>query len=258
MGKFWDANAADWTKLARAGCDVFRDHVNTPAFMSMLGEVKGLKGLDIGCGEGHNTRLIASRSAAMTAVDISEVFINQARQKEQEQPLGIEYKIASAVELPFSDAEFDFAVATMSFMDIPETERVISEAYRILKPGGFLQFSICHPCFVRPDMDWITDDNGKRVAMKVKDYYSDVNGDIEEWIFSDIPGELQENVGNFRIPAFTRILSKWLNLLIETGFVLEKFAEPKAEDEAVKKYPSLSITQIVAWFLIIRCRRIKA
>ena len=64
--------------------------------------------------------------------------------------MGIGYARASAVDLPFADATFDFATGFMSFMDIPETGRVLAEAWRVLKPGGFLQFSISHPCFDTP------------------------------------------------------------------------------------------------------------
>lgn len=147
VGGYWNKNAAVWTRLARAGYDVYRDYLNTPAFFELLPAVGGLSGVDIGCGEGHNTRLLAKRGACITAVDISEVFLQYAQQAEEEEPLGIDYRVASAVELPFGDATFDFAVGFMSFMDIPETERVLAEAYRVLKPGGFLQFSIEHPCF---------------------------------------------------------------------------------------------------------------
>ena len=48
----WEANAETWTRHARAGLDVYRDQVNTPAFLAMLPPVGGLRGLDIGCGEG--------------------------------------------------------------------------------------------------------------------------------------------------------------------------------------------------------------
>ena len=61
VGKIWDENAANWSKLNRMGCDLYRDYVNTPAFLSMLPDVKGLKGLDIGCGEGYNTRQVAKK-----------------------------------------------------------------------------------------------------------------------------------------------------------------------------------------------------
>src|SRR5438552_12228114 len=104
IGQMWDENAEAWTQLARAGYDVYRDRVNTPAFFAMLPEVRGLSGLDIGCGEGHNTRLLAQRGARMKAIDISGTFLRHASEMERKQPLGIRYEHASAVELPFADA----------------------------------------------------------------------------------------------------------------------------------------------------------
>jgi 2-polyprenyl-3-methyl-5-hydroxy-6-metoxy-1,4-benzoquinol methylase len=86
VGRYWNANARAWTELARAGYDVYRDHLNSPAFFDMLPDVRGLAGLDIGCGEGHNTRLLARRGARVTAVDIAEDFIAYARQAEALEP----------------------------------------------------------------------------------------------------------------------------------------------------------------------------
>ena len=65
-GRYWNESAESWTKLARAGYDVYRDHLNTPAFFAMLPDVEGLAGLDIGCGEGHNTRLLVKRGGRIT------------------------------------------------------------------------------------------------------------------------------------------------------------------------------------------------
>ncbi len=61
------------------GFDVFRDGLNTPAFFSTLPELRGSKGIDIGCGEGHNTRLLAEKGAQLQAIDISEVFIRSCK-----------------------------------------------------------------------------------------------------------------------------------------------------------------------------------
>jgi len=77
-GKLWDENAEAWTAMARAGYDVYRDCLNTPAFLAMLPEIGGMAGLDIGCGEGHNTRLLARRGAAMTGLDIAGRFLQNA------------------------------------------------------------------------------------------------------------------------------------------------------------------------------------
>ena len=80
VSRFWNDNAEAWTQLTRAGYDTYRDHLNTPAFLALLPDVEGLAGLDVGCGEGYNTRLIAQRGAQVTGVDISEVFIAHAHQ----------------------------------------------------------------------------------------------------------------------------------------------------------------------------------
>ena len=79
VGDHWEANAAAWTTLVRAGYDVFRDLVNTPAFLTMLPEVDGKRGIDIGCGEGANTRTVARRGARMTGIDIAPTFVEAAR-----------------------------------------------------------------------------------------------------------------------------------------------------------------------------------
>jgi len=115
--KYWEENAETWTILSRKGYDVYRDHVNTPAFLRMLPDVKGLEGLDVGCGEGHNTRIITEKGALMTGIDISEKFIKHAQQKENKDPLNIKYLVGSGLNLPFGNNIFDFCISTMALMD---------------------------------------------------------------------------------------------------------------------------------------------
>ena len=255
VGRYWEGNADAWTQLARQGCDVYRDFLNTPAFLGMLPDVSGLRGVDIGCGEGHNTRLVARRGARMTALDICPTFVSHAREKEAGEPLGIEYHVASAVEMPFADASFDFATGFMSFMDIPEQDRVIAEAHRVLKPGGFLQFSICHPCFATPKWGWVRDEEGRRVAVTCGDYFRMRQGEVEEWIFGAASPEQRAKWPKFKVPRFFRILSDWVNLLADAGFRIERMAEPHADDETVRQCPDVDDTRVVAYFLITRCRK---
>ena len=255
VGRFWNANADAWTKLARAGYDVYRDYLNTPASFDMLPNVAGLAGLDIGCGEGHNTRLLAKRGAQVTAIDIAENFIANARQVEAHEPLGTEYRVASAVDLPFADATIDFATAVMSFMDIPETDRVLAEAYRVLKPYGFLQFSISHPCFDTPHRRNLRDAHGLTYAIEVGDYFRNLDGEVDEWLFGAAPPHAKQGLAKFKTPRFTRTISQWLNLLIDAGFRLERVAEPRPGDATVRACPDMQDAQVVAYFLHIRVRK---
>jgi SAM-dependent methyltransferase len=255
VGRYWEGNADAWTRLARAGHDVYRDHLNTPAFFAALPDVSGLDGLDIGCGEGHNTRLLADRGARITAIDISERFIAHARRAEADAPRGIDYRVASAVELPFADASFDFATGFMSVMEVAEKDRVLAEARRVLKPGGFLQFSICHPCFDTPRRRNLRDADGNTYAIEVGDYFDGRDGEVAEWLFSGAPPEMTRDLRKFQTPRFHRPLSDWLNLIIAAGFQLEHALEPRPTEEALRACPSLRDATVVAYFLHFRVRR---
>ncbi len=157
VGRYWESNAFAWTLLARQGWDVYRDAVNLPAFLELLPDIAGKKGLDVGCGEGHNTRQFAERGAQMTGIDIAPTFVRYAAQTETDQPLNIGYAVASALELPFAAGRFDFATALMSLMDMPNHESALTEIHRVLRAGGFLEFSIVHPCFFPPHRRLVRD-----------------------------------------------------------------------------------------------------
>lgn len=254
-GRYWEGNAEVWTLLSRQGYDTCRDYVNTPAFLAALPEVTGLRGLDIGCGEGTNTRQVAQRGADLTALDYSPTFIRHAAQTEREQPLGVRYLIASATDLPFADGTFDFATSFMCLMDIPETARVLQEAYRILKPAGFLQFSICHPCFDLPTRKKLRDAEGRHYAYEMGGYFERTDGEVMEWLYSAAPPEVKAGLPKFRQPIFRRTLAEWLNTLVQTGFALEYVWEPKPDAEVLRQQPDLEDMTVIAFFIGFRCRK---
>ena len=255
VGKYWNGNAEAWTTIARAGFDIYRDYLNTPAFFSMLPDVNELSGIDIGCGEGYNTRLLCEEGAIMTAIDISEIFIKKAIEEELQDPLNINYQVASAVDLPFENNQFDFATSFMCMMDIPEMEKALAEAFRVIRPGAFFQFSITHPCFDTPFRRNKRDAFGKTYAIEVGGYFQSINGQVDEWIFGAAPAHLKNSLPKFKTPKFSRTLSHWINALTETGFVIENCNEPYPDDETVKLQPRLQDSQQVAYFLHIRCRK---
>ncbi|MCK4794304.1 MAG: class I SAM-dependent methyltransferase, partial [Desulfobacteraceae bacterium] len=147
------------------------------------------------------------------------------------------------------------ATGFMSFMDILETEKVLSEAHRVLKPGGFLQFSICHPCFDTPHRRNLRDEKGHTYAIEVGDYFRNMNGEVSEWLFGTAPQEIKAGLPEFKIPRFTRTLSQWFNLLIDAGFGFERVEEPRPDDEAVRACPDVQDAQVVAYYLHIRVRK---
>lgn len=250
----WEANAETWTKHVRAGYDIYRDALHTPAFLEMLPDIKGLNGLDVGCGEGANTRSLARAGATMTGIDIAPTFVRHATEYEQKEPHGIRYLTADALHLPFDDAQFDFASAFMSMMDMPQQGDVLKEVFRILKPQGFFQFTILHPCFVPPFRKNIRDENGKAVAVQVADYFANIDGSVETWWFSSLPQAEREQSKPFNIPRFHRTLSEWIGMITAAGFILEASVEPMASEELAAQEDVVADTRItpIAWIVRLR------
>lgn len=254
---YWEANADTWSRLVRAGYDIYRDALNTPAFLAMLPPVAGLKGLDIGCGEGANTRRLAALGARMQAIDIAPTFLQYARAAEIENPLGIDYQVGSGTQLPFADSSFDFATAFMSLMDMPDHAQALREAYRVLRPGGFFQFSILHPCFCPPYRKVLRNDAGIPRAIEISNYFDETDGQVETWWFSTLPPEEQQAVAPFRVPRFHRTLSAWLNLIAGAGLVIQQCGEPSASEKLARQEPVVADTRIAGLFLHLRALRPK-
>jgi SAM-dependent methyltransferase len=162
------------------------------------------------------------------------------------------FERANSAELPFDDESFDFAIATMSFMDMAEMEKVFREIFRALKLAGFLQFSITHPCFNEYIGRWVEDNQGKRNAFLVERYFTETFGETQEW--QHLYGSA--DIEPFQTPRFIRPLSSWLNLLIKSGFLIEEVCEPYADEDTISKHPVLSSTLIAAHSIIIRVRKL--
>ena len=255
VAKLWEQNAEAWTHLVRSGYDVYRDGLNTPTFLALLPPIAGLQGVDVGCGEGANTRQLAQLGATMCGIDVAPTFIRYARESDIAKPLDIQYEIADGQSLPFADDAFDFATAFMSLMDMPEPDIALREATRVLRPGGFLQFSILHPCFVPPYRRVLREPDGSVHAIEVARYFDRTDGEIERWCFSAAPVELRVHFEPFQIPRFHHTLSEWTDMVLDAGLAIEKLAEPRATDEEVARFRALDDTQVVPLFLIVRARK---
>lgn len=250
----WEANAPTWIELSRAGYDVCRDLVNTPAFLEMLPDVDGLRGLDLGCGEGHNTRLLAERGADMVALDVAPAFVRAGAEVERQHPVGIEYILGDAHVLPFPEASFDFVAAFMSLMDVADPERALREVVRVLHPGGFCQCSVLHPVASTPTRRWLRTESGEKEAFAFADYFHE--GPVSEsWIFSAAPEALREARRPFTITYARRTLAGWLNAFIAAGLVLEAVAEPHLDAETERRHPEVAGTSMAPLFLLVRARR---
>jgi 2-polyprenyl-3-methyl-5-hydroxy-6-metoxy-1,4-benzoquinol methylase len=234
VARYWNDNATSWAQEVREGHDVAREWLNNPAFLDFIGDLRGRQVLDAGCGEGHNTRILARRGARMTGVDISGRMIELAREEEQRESLGISYTQTSYTDLGmFAGASFDTVVSFMALMDGPAFDLAMRECFRVLRPGGMLAFSIMHPCFSTKGAKWLRDEQGVKVMWMVRDYFNPASW-VERWRFTDAAPEAPE----FSVPRFDRTLSEYVNDIIAAGFEVKKLAEPRPSEEYCQAHPS--------------------
>ena len=98
---------------------------------------KGQHVLDIGCGIGGTARYLAQVfGCRVSGIDLTPDFIDAARTLSERTGLAdrVEFKVASALDLPFEDATFDAAITFHVAMNIKNRRALYAEAARVLKP----------------------------------------------------------------------------------------------------------------------------
>lgn len=238
----WDAFAGSYEERAGEDGDFYHRNFVIPSILRLLGDVKGKRLLDMACGTGVVSRILARMGATVTGVDISAEMLSYASEREQAQPLGISYHHGSASDLKdWKEETFDGVVCNMAMMDIADYRGAIVEASRILVPGGRFVFSILHPCFCTPDSEWVKRDpnskkNEDKLYWKVDRYFERASG---------------RNIMQFACSTtlhFHRTLGDYLGVVLASGFSIEAVDEPEPRQDLLPDYADMTR---MAEFLVV-------
>jgi 2-polyprenyl-3-methyl-5-hydroxy-6-metoxy-1,4-benzoquinol methylase len=261
ISREWDEASRPWADFVWTGKDYYREEMNNPATLRMVGKVKDKQLLDLSCGEGYNTRILAKKGARVIGVDFSKDMIKLARQREKKDRLGIRYFVSDAADLKELESErFDIVTCFMALMDIERYEDAISQVARVLKKNGRFVFSITHPCFECCDTvdgetiaEWKYEEGGDNATerevehLEVRNYFGISKCEVS-W-------DMKRLVKPFQTTSFHRTLTHYFQALHRSGFVVTRLVEPKPTSKGVSEYPSLRKHTLIPHSIIIEAIR---
>jgi ubiquinone/menaquinone biosynthesis C-methylase UbiE len=110
----------------------------------LLGDVRGLAVVDVGCGTGRHALRLAAAGANVHALDFSEAMLERARTKPGASSVTFQAHDL-AQPLPFADSTFDRVVCGLVIDHIADLASLFREMHRVCRPSGFVVVSVMHP-----------------------------------------------------------------------------------------------------------------
>jgi len=132
-----DALVVSGEDIDRYGRPCRRSRLPIDLLFFSLGDVRGKRTLDLGCGDGIWSTLLGLLGAYPVGIEISELYANTAARRAELNGVGERVAIlrASAHDLPFPDRTFDLVFGNMILHHL-DTLLAGSEIHRVLRPGG--------------------------------------------------------------------------------------------------------------------------
>ena len=186
--------------------------------LGLLGEVRGLRVLELGCGAARFALGIAHRGGRPVGIDASRTQLRAARRA-----LGVERRDVPLVRgdaeaLPFRDGSFDLVFGDFGALTFGDPERILPEAARVLRVGGRLVFSQSSPIRFLAQTR-----TGDRLSARFqRDYFS------LGWVHAHDTDERARTYAG-RVQRFRR-----------SGFAVEGLVEPRPPARARSTYLTAS------------------
>tara|TARA_Y100000310_G_scaffold73929_1_gene70072 strand:+ start:440 stop:1186 length:747 start_codon:yes stop_codon:yes gene_type:complete len=205
--KWWEYASKDYQEECRIPIDIhYGPGSPNEKHFKLLGNVKGMKILEIGCGGAQCGIAMAKKGAKVTGIDISKEQLKLAKKLAEQNKVKIKFyqgDIKSLKQIKSNSQDIVFTAFALHYVD--DLNKCFKEVYRVLKKKGIFVFSLDHPFFRTVDSK----------TLKLKESYFKTGKWIET--FSD-PTK--------KFVMYTHTVSQLFDTLIDSGFNVERIIEP--------------------------------
>ena len=203
--KWWEENSQYYQNVSKIPVDIhYGPGSPNESKLKLLGNLKGKKVLEIGCGGAQCGIAMANKGARVTGIDISEEQLKFAKKLVEKNKVNITFHQGDIRELPqIKSNSQDIVFSAYALLYVDNLDKCFKEVYRILKKSGMFVFSLDHP------FDAMID----KKTMKVRRSYFKTGAYREKYTHGTWVG-------------YNRTVGQLFDTLVETGFQVERIIEP--------------------------------
>jgi len=177
----------------------------------LLGDTRGKKVLEVGCGAGQCGRYLVGEGVSAFGLDLSLRQLQHSSRIDENSGHALPKVCATATNIPFAGDSFDLAFSAYGALPfVLDAGRVLAEVARVLRPGARFVFSVSHP------VRWTMPDDPTAAGLQVTKSYFDRSPYVE-----------RDDTGAVTYVEHHRTMGDWVRAIRAAGFELDDLLEPE-------------------------------
>jgi SAM-dependent methyltransferase len=231
-----------WNERAGDSGEVYKRYVLDPLMLGLLGELKGKTIVELGCGNGYLApKLLEQDPKQIVMMDISEFNLQHAARKTKDKRVSFLEQDATE-PWKVETGTVDVVYSNMMLNEIEDIQAPIKEAFRVLRGGGAIVFSVTHPAW---DLFMYAQEKAGVSSNKVRGLGGYFRRGFAKFVMgsgSKTAPELAGKYGaEFEVEHYQRPVSDYFNALVSTGFTVNRLLEPELNEDILRHAPRFSV-----------------
>jgi ubiquinone/menaquinone biosynthesis C-methylase UbiE len=234
----WDRHSAAYQAAAQLPTDVahYGPDIGTEADLRLLGDLKGKRVLELGCGGAQCSIAFAKQGATAIGIDFSAEQLAYARRLCEREEVRVELRHGDLADLAFLRADsIDLVFSAYAFGYVEDLNRVFRQVHRVLKVGAPLVFSLPHPAY-----DMIDDDSDQPLLVR-RSYFD--------------PSPIEYEWNGTAFTDYHHTISDIYTSLVRAGYRVDTILEPAPTHVGPRSQFWRETFRYVPRTLIIRARK---